>query len=490
MKKFFILSVSLALVGCSVGPDYEEASKAVKLPETVKAEQFTRSDVKMWKNALPADSIAKGNWWKIFNDKKLDALLERCAKNNPDLASAFYRVEKAREAALMEKADLYPQLSGHASYARTGVSQNNKMFMGEKSYDAWTTGFGITWDLDLFGRVRSLLDSDVANAQAMLCEYQNLMLNLQANVAKTYYSIRALKSEIEVLERTLKVRKDDTELVRQRVAMDYSTNIDLKRAIQQEYEASAQLASCYRQMLLAENTLSLLVGSTPAEIGVKFEALDEKFPQMPKAVASELLERRPDIAAAERRVFAANARIGAAQAAFFPTISLSANTDLNAAKIDKLINSNSFAWGISPQIYIPIFEAGRNVARKRIALAEHKESLENYKSKVLAAINEVEDSLVNIKWLEVEYKARIGLVAASVDVQKMTRIQYDEGYTDYFSVSDAQRASLNNARSLIVLRGERFRACVNLIQSLGGGWSQKTDNKDADFGQNDILPKL
>ena len=250
--------------------------------------------------------------------------------------------------------------------------------------------------------------------------------------------------------------------------------------------------------------LALLIGSTPAEIGVKIEALDENFPKMPKVIASELLERRPDIAAAERLVYAANARIGAAQAAFFPTISLTANTDLNAAKIDKLINSNSFAWGISPQIYIPIFEAGRNLAQKRIALAAHKETLENYKSKVLTAIKEVEDSLANIKWLAVEYKARVKLVSASIDVQKMTRIQYDEGYTDYFSVSDAQRTSLNNERSLIVLRGERYRACVSLIQSLGGGWSSKvTDeqkesevvdkagrNLSDDFGQGDILPTL
>ena len=504
MKKLLVLSVTIALCGCMVGPDYQEASKAVKLPATVTAEHFDRGDATMWKNAVPADSLPKGDWWKIFGDNKLDALLERCAKNNPDLAAAFYRVEKAREAALMDKADLYPHLNAHASYSRTGMSQNNKRFMGEKSYDSWTTGFGLTWDLDLFGRIRSLLDSDVATAQAMLCEYQNLMLNLQANVAKTYYSIRSLKSEIAVLERTLKVRKDDTELVRQRVAMDYSTNIDLKRAIQQEYEASAQLASCFRQLILTENMLALLIGSTPAEIGVKIEALDENFPKMPKVIASELLERRPDIAAAERLVYAANARIGSAQAAFFPTISLTANTDLNAAKIDKLINSNSFAWGISPQIYIPIFEAGRNLAQKRIALAAHKETLENYKSKVLTAIKEVEDSLANIKWLAVEYKARVKLVSASIDVQKMTRIQYDEGYTDYFSVSDAQRTSLNNERSLIVLRGERYRACVSLIQSLGGGWSSKVAdeqkesnvvdkagrNLNDDFGQDDILPTL
>lgn len=502
MRKIFILAASAALAGCMVGPDYKEASKAAELPKSVSAKDFARADASTWKNAAPADSLPKGDWWRIFGDKKLDALLVRCCKNNPDLAAAFYRVEQAREAALLEKSGLYPHVGGRASYSRVGTSDNAAFPRG--AYNDWLAGFGLTWDLDLFGRVRSLLEADVADAQALHCEYQNLMLNLQANVAKTYFGIKALNSEIAVLERTLAVRKADTELVRQRVAMDYSTNIDLKRAIQQEHEAGAQLAACRRGAVLAENMLALLVGSTPGEIGVKFGELGENFPRLPKAVPSELLERRPDIAAAERRVYAANARIGAAQAAFYPTISLTANADLNAAKIEKLISAHSFAWGVSPQLYIPIFEAGRNVAKKRVALAAHKEALENYKAKVLAAFKSVEDSLSNIKYLEQEYVERKEVVAASQDVQRMTRVQYDEGYTDYFSVSDAQRLSLANERALIVLRGDRFNACVDLILALGGGWSATPpdgeENKpgldkggrdtNQDFGQDDILPAL
>lgn len=496
MKRIYIFATTAALLsGCMVGPDYEEASKAVKLPETLTAQQFAR-DGGAWKDAVPADSLDKGDWWKIFNDAVLDKLLARCAENNPDLASAYYRVEQAREAALMDKSQLYPQLDGHASFARRGTSRHSATYMGE--YDNWVAGFGISWDLDLFGRVRSLLDSDVATAQATLCAYRSLMLNLQANVAKTYFAIRSLKAEIEVLERTYEVRKEDTALVKRRVAMDYSTNIDLKRAIQQEHEAAAQLASVRRQELLAENALALLLGSSPAELGVKFEPIAKELPKMPQAVPSQLLERRPDIAAAEREVYAANARIGAAQAAFYPTVSLTANTDLNAQKIEKLINSGSFAWGISPQIYIPIFEAGRNIAQKRVALAAHKETLEKYRSTVITAVKEVEDALVNIKYMADEYREFGEVVKASADVQKMTRVQYDEGYTDYFSVSDAQRIHLTNERQLIVLHGEQFAACVSLIQSLGGGWKTEfpesaTDsagrNVGDDFGQHDILPR-
>ena len=502
MKNIFILVSSALLAGCMVGPDYKAASESVDLPKTVSAKDFERAGAAAWKNAAPADSLPKGDWWKIFNDKNLGAILERCCKNNPDLAAAFYRVERAREAALLDKAGLYPHVDGRASYARVQTSKNAAFYSG--AYNDWLAGFGLTWDLDLFGRVRSLLDADVADAQAMYCEYQNLMLNLQANAAKTYFGIKMLKSEIAVLERTFQVRKADTELVRRRVAMDYSTNIDLKRAIQQEHEAGAQLAACRRSVVLAENLLAQLVGSTPGEIGVEFGELGESLPKLPKALPSELLERRPDIAAAERRVYAANARIGAAQAAFFPTISLTANADLNAAKIEKLISAQSFAWGVSPQLYIPIFEAGRNIAQKRMALAAHKEALENYKSKVIAAFKSVEDALSNIKYLAEEYAERKEVAAASVDVQKMTRVQYDEGYTDYFSVSDAQRLSLANERALIVLRGDRYNACIDLVLALGGGWNAGAQDAEAssdsldkggrpsgkDFGQDDILPNL
>lgn len=500
MKNFVVLAALLAaLSGCTVGPDYVEASKAVKLPDTLTHEHFAR-DKGLWKEAVPSDSLPKGDWWKIFGDKTLDALLERCCKNNPDLAAAFYRVEQARESALMDKADLYPQIDGHASYSRTGTSKNARMSMG--TYNNWLAGFGLTWDLDLFGRIRSLLEADIADAQAMLCAYKSLMLDLEANVARTYFSVRALKSEVAILERTLDVRREDTKLVRARVAMDYSTNIDLQRAIQQEHDAAAQLASCKRSLLLGENTLALLIGSTPTEIGVKIEPLSDGFPKMPQCVPSQLLERRPDIAEAERGVYAANARIGAAQAAFFPTVSLTANTDLNTAKFDKILQAHSFAWGVSPQIYLPIFEAGRNIAQKRVALAAHKESLEQYRSVVLTAIKEVEDALASIRLLADEFKERVQVVAASYDVQRMTRIQYDEGYTDYFSVSEAQRQHLTNERALIVLRGDRYKACVDLIQSIGGGWDMKDVSQteplvdksgrqiDPDYGQNDILPTL
>lgn len=489
MKRLNALFAVSLLAGCTVGPDYEEASETVSLPETLSAGHFHRDDG-LWKSALPSDGLPRGDWWAVFGDETLNALLKECAENNPDLAAAYQRVEQAREAALVQKSDFYPKLNARASFSKTDYSKN--MISNNGRYDQWLAGFGITWDLDLFGRVQSLLA-----AQARLAAYESLMLDMRANVAKAYFTLRRYKSEIDVLESTLEVRKLDTALVERRVEMDYSTQIDLKRVVQQQHEAAAQLADARRMFALSHNYLALLVGKAPAELGVRILPLGENFPAVPAAVPSELLERRPDIAEAERGVFAANARAVAAQAAFFPTVSLTANTDLSANKIEKLLNAGSFAWGISPQIYLPIFEAGRNIAQKRVALAAHREALENYRSKVLAAVREVEDALSGIAHLAEEYAQRREVVRASADVCRMARIQYDQGYTDYFSVSEAQRRELSNARELIVLRGERYNACVDLISSLGGGWKlgepapeSAGRNTGEDFGQSDLLPAM
>lgn len=468
---------ALALAGCMVGPDYVEPSFKIAEEELMK-EHFSR-DEGLWKTALPADSLPKGDWWKVFNDKTLDSLLKQCRENSPDLKAAFWRVEQARETALMDQSDLYPQLNGNASYSRTGTSRNAKSYSG--TYDNWAAGFGITWDLDLFGRIRSIIESDVAEAQASLDAYENLMLLMQAQVATLYFTIRQYSSEIELLERTVKVRKDQTQYVARRLKYGEANDVDMQRALQEEYDASAQLASVERQMATARNDIAILVGTVPSQLNFKPSPLPETLPQLPAAIPSELLERRPDVAQAERKVYAANARIGAAHAAYFPTISFSADTSLSAEKIDKLINSSSFAWGISPQIYIPIFQAGRIYAQKQVALAAHKEAVENYKSIVLSAIGEVENALAQINYLKREYDKRTDVVKASLKVQDLTQTQYDHGYIDYFSVSDAQRLALSNERAQISLRGDRFKAYVNLISALGGGWVADVQKQDEEL---------
>ncbi|MBQ6534391.1 MAG: efflux transporter outer membrane subunit [Opitutales bacterium] len=477
-----IAASALALGGCMVGPDYVAPTSEIAKEELGK-EHFFRDDG-LWKEAVPAESLPKGEWWKIFADPTLDKLLEQCSENSPTLSAAFYRVEQARQNARIDAAAFYPQGNGKASFARTGYSRNIET--GYTQTDRWTVGLGMTWDLDLFGRIRSIINADVADAEASYDAYNSLMLTMHAQVAKQYFTIRQFCSEIELLERTLEVRKEQTELISNRVKLDFASDLDLQRAVQQEAEAAAQLAAVRRAMAIAKNNIAILVGTTPSKLVLPDAPLGENLPKLPKAVPSELLERRPDIAAAERKVYAANARIGAAQAGFFPTVSISANTDLQANKIDKLLNSSSFAWGVSPQIYIPIFQAGRVYAQKQVALAAHKETLENYKAAVLSAIGEVENAMSQINNLRIEYKRRMDVTKASNKVFELTRKQYDLGFVDYFSVSDASRNALLNEREQISLRGDRFRACVDFIAAIGGGW--QTDAESVENG--DIKPAM
>lgn len=478
VKVLGMVAACASLCSCMVGPDYENPESEVA-KWNMKAEHFSR-DGGLWKEAVPADSLPKGEWWHVFNDRILDGLIKRCNENNPTLAAAFYTVEQARQSARLNEAELYPWASGDASYARTGSSKNYKQTANAGTFDRWSIGLGFTWDLDFFGRVQSMVVAEEGRAQAALDSYYNMMLVLHAEIANTYFTIRQYSSEKELLERTLQVRKEQTDFVRRRVKFNFANDLDLHRAILQENEAAAQLSAVDRSMETAINRLAILVGKTPAQFKVSYAPLSEKLPKMPRAVPSQLLERRPDVAASERAVFAANAQIGVAQAGFFPTISITANTSFQSSDIDKLINAGSFAWGVSPQIYIPIFQAGRIYAQKQVALAAHKTALENYKAKVLSAIGEVENALTTINTLNTEYDRRREVTKSSLKVQELTQKQYDLGAEDYFAVSDAQRIALLNEREQLRLLGDKYRACVALIGALGGGWTheRQPDAKD------------
>lgn len=479
LRKIFCFLAPAVFAGCAVGPDYETPS--LESTNFELGESHFYRDETLWKEAVPADKLPKGNWWTLFEDDILNDLLQLCKDNNPTLSAAFYKIEKAREAVQIDAAELYPHADGRASYTRNGRSKN---LSGSSNYTRYLLGLSYTWDLDLFGRVQRMIEADVADAEAELYAYNNLMLSLQTQVAQEYFTLRQYSSEVDLLTRTLDVRKQQTALVRRRVKLDYANELDLQRALQQEYEAAAQLSSLERQIALSRNRLSILVGIAPANLIMGDAPLAEKTPQLPDAVPSQLLERRPDIAEAERRVCAANAAIGVAQAGFYPTISITANTDWTANDIEKVLKAGSLAWGVTPQVYIPVFQAGKISAQKRVALAEHKRTVEEYKNVVLQAFGEVENALARINYLGREYKKRSDVTKASLKVQELTLKQYELGVVDYFSVSDAQRLALENERTQIQLRGDRFRACVQLISALGGGWNRN------EVPQEEIMPNI
>lgn len=408
----------LALCGCTMIPDYENPDETYGR-QKLDPPQFKHA-AGFGKSAKPSDDMPKGRWWAVFGDEKLEHLIKLCDANNPDIAAAFQRVERAREAAFMNESELYPHLSSTDYYKRDGRTENQAP-VATGTYSSWVVGLGATWDLDLFGRIQSLVIRDRALAEATYADYKNAMLALHARVATEYFALRQCESEIELLQKTLEVRKRQSDFVAKRKMLKFASGVDLSRAKLQESEAASELKSLQRQRDARANTLAILVGESPTKFDFKCSPLSESLPKIPSVIPSELLERRPDIAAAEREVFAANAKIGSDTAAFFPTVSITGDVGFGANKIENLLGASSLAWGVSPQVYIPIFQAGKIYAQKQTDLAKYRETVERYKSKVLSAIGEVETSLSNLSHMDGEYAERVKTTDYAKQVQNFTQ---------------------------------------------------------------------
>lgn len=476
MKKLLTSLTLLALLSsCNLASDYEDPAKQESLEKAV-ADNFYHAKG-IWAEVSPDKVLDKGDWWAIFGDATLDSYMKDLKEHNPDLKSAFYRVEQARTAAAMTEAELYPHLAGSASFARSDSSSNVPQ-TNTGLYNSWLIGTALTWDLDFFGRVRNLLASEVATAQATYAAYQNTMLILESEVATAYFTLKQYVSEEELLKETIDLRVEQLKLVEDREKAGGATLVDVERARQQLFEAKAQLAAISKAKELSKDYIALLLGTTRGNIEINESMLEASIPLAPKTVPSEILQRRPDVMQAERGVFSANELIGAATAAFFPTVAITASAELNSNRIEDLFKASSLAWGVSPSVYFPIFQAGRLYYQRKQSLYAHKEMLENYRSVVLKAINQVEDALVSIKYLDMEYNSRNEAMKASQSVANLTQKQYDLGFVDYFELSDSLRLLLVDQRSVISIKGDQYRELIKLMIASGGSLENKAkENK-------------
>lgn len=466
LKKFSLLAAAVLPCACMVGPDYEKPDNS----EFVDFEKFANENG-LWKNAAPRDTAARGDWWEVFGDAELSKYMRECAESNPDLKSLFYRVEQARENAGIKRGALYPHAGVSGDWFRTEVGDRSILRPLGSRFEDWAVGATLTWDADLFGRIRSVLAASRADAQAAQNEYESALLSLRTQFAALYFSLREFEAEKILLEKTVEIRESETRFVRDRFEMQTATESDLQRATEQEFSAKAQLTDMLERIALAKNLAANLLGTTPAKLAISPAPLDGVAPEIPRVLPSELLERRADVAAAERAVCAANFRIGAAQAAFFPTVSITSSLGTESTAFSKLLNSSSFAWGVSPQVYIPIFQAGRLSAQKRVALAKHRESLEKYKATVLKAVRETEDALAKASLAKQRVSERAVAAAAAAKVEEFAQTQYEGGVADYFQASEAHRYALMNKLALIKSRGDEFRAAVELVRAVGGSWT-------------------
>jgi multidrug efflux system outer membrane protein len=458
-----------ALAGCAVGPNYERP-EATAIP----AAYTGVSDE--WKIAAPQAHLPKGNWWDIFGDPELNRLEADAAAANQDLKAAAARFNQARAVADVARSGLFPRLGVSFLPTRQHDSENRPVGgMPGKTYESFTVPFDLSYEIDLWGRVRRTVESAQAQEQASADDVEAVRLAMQAEVAADYLAIRALDADKALLLSNIEVYRKSLALVRNRRAGGIVSDLDVAQAETILYTAEAQLPDIALQRAKFQNALAVLTGKNASLFCVAERPLDLPPLVIPPGLPSELLERRPDIAAAERRMAAANANIGVAQGAFFPTIRFTGLAGFQSTDIGTLFDWPSRFWAVGPSLSLPLFQGGQLRAGLRQAEAAYDEGVARYRATVLAAFADVENNLAAEHLLASEYeKESVALQSARKQLQ-VANNRYSAGLVTYLEVATAENAALGIERASVRLRGQQLVAAVALIKSLGGGWQGPGD---------------
>lgn len=481
----------LGAAGCAVGPNYQGP------PETPKPARFKGASSSKWSAAAPRDKEPKGPWWEIFGDPALDRLEQQALAANQDLKVAVSRIEQSRAQTRVAAADFFPNadfngagtrqrttntgpvqraglIGGLPGMAATGPATEGAVLRSQpltNTFNNFRAPAELNWEVDLFGRVRRTYEAQRAQAQAVEADFHAMTLSVTANVATGYFNLRALDAEIDVLDRTIGARREALRIAGERLEAGLTGELDVVRARADLAVNEAERFAVQRARGEAENALATLLGRSASELKIAHRPLDARPPRIPAGLPSQLIERRPDVAAAERTVAEANARIGVAAAAFFPVIRLTGAAGFESADLGSLFDWESRIWSLGPSVQLPIFEGGRNTARLAQARAQYDEQTARYRQQVLVAFQEVENALVDLRTLAGQAEAQERAVAASRRTLDLSNAQYSKGASNFLEVIDAERAQLQSERAATLLRGQRMQASVQLIKALGGGWA-------------------
>lgn len=460
MKSSLLLVTSSLLLAATsvaaVGPEYHRPEIASPVA---------------WKQAAPSETLPRGDWWKTFNDPALDDLVARALSANQNLAAAAARVEQARAAAGIARSNYLPSVALDPSVNRSRTSRTTDNVQPVAESTTYRAALDATWELDLFGRVRRLNEGARAEAAASAADFENVRLALTAEVASSYFTLRALDRETALVNAGVGLRRKTLELINSRRANGAATDFDVARAEAELAATEADAAALANRRAALQNAVALLLGEAAPNFELPTSNSElSTVPAVPAGLPSELLERRPDIAAAESALAASNARIGVAKAAFFPAISLTGSFGYASGDIDRLTNSDSKLWSIGPSLYLPIFQGGRNKANLERSRAAYEESVALFRQRVLVAFREVQDALTGTQLLADQAAAQDRAVAAARRAGDLAQTRYDAGYVNYFEVIDAQRTVLNAERASAQLSAQRLVNSVDLIKALGGGW--------------------
>ncbi|CAK9889393.1 MULTISPECIES: efflux transporter outer membrane subunit [Pseudomonas] len=459
---YSLLTLAVLLGGCSLG----KPAESIEVEAPANYREIAAENADRWKLAEPADGKDRGHWWRVFADPKLEQLILQAEQASPTLTVAFARVQEARAQAGMAKADGALQLGVGAGPTRQATARSSQTRL--------RANLNASYEVDLFGALKDNSRAAALEAMGEEAAYRSVLLALQADVARSYFSLGALDSEIAVLTETIGLRQEALQMVQRQFDAGDRSELETAQARTELASAQASLEAVTRQRASQDHALAVLVGKPPAAFSLTVGGLRSSRMQVPAGLPSELLERRPDIAQAQRRMAAASARIGVAKAAFFPRLVLTASGGFESSDLNDLFKWSSRSWVLGPLLgtvmNMPLLDGGRNQSGLDKANAQYDGAVAAYRQQVLVAFKDVEDSLSDIRTLDRELAFQDEAVNAAGRAAALADTRYRNGSTSYFESIDAQRSSLDAQRAQVQVAGERSRAYVRLITALGGGW--------------------
>jgi multidrug efflux system outer membrane protein len=472
----FCAGVTAVGSGCSMAPTYKRA--AVPEPQAFKESPTLKpEEVGSWKQAEPSESYPRGEWWRVFDDLQLDDYETLALAANQDLKAAAARVLEARAALRVTRADQFPTLDLGFSPSREMLAPDSLGVVRGESLTpqtVWRAQARTSYEVDLFGRVASSVAAAKADRDQSVALFRSVQLTLQADVAQNYFNLRELDAELEVFDRTVELRRKALEFTTSRYAAGDVSELDVAQAKSELAQAQSDAMTVTRQRAGTEHGLAVLLGKAPQDFSVAPSPLKPVAILIPPGLPASLLERRPDITAAERAMAAENARIGIARAAYFPSLQLTAVGGFESSTLSNLLNWSNRTFLLGPflgtALNIPVFDGGRRRGNLDNAHARYDEAVARYRQQVLTAFREVEDNLANLRILKDQLRVQDAAVQASTRASDLSQIQYKDGSVAYIEVIESERTLLLTRRSAVQLEGTRAVSTVNLIRALGGGW--------------------
>jgi len=472
------LVLALILTGCTVGPDYKRPPPAD--PPSLAFKETTGPVVgaaATFQPAMPRDAIDRGPWWGMYQDPTLDRLAAQIDISNQTLMQAEAAYRQARALVRQDASGLYPTVTGSGGYTQSGSgSGSSRAIQGtvvnasSGSVGQFSAGPSLNWEIDLWGRIRRQVESDSAAAQASAADLASARLSAQANMAINYFSMRISEQRMKVFQASVAAYTRAVEIVQNQLEAGIVSRVDLAQAQTQLEQTRAQLVAENITRATFEHAVAVLAGKAPSELSVEPGPLPPEIPTVEPGLPSTLLERRPDIASAERQMASANAQIGVAVAAYYPNISLASTVTLVGSGLNALLTLSNAVWSVGPQLAATLIDGGALKAQVEGARARYDSQVALYRQTILLAFQQVEDALVQQRVLEQQEKVQRAAVGAARDAERLSLNQYRLGTVPYTTVVQTQTTALSAEQALLSIRLNRLTASANLVLALGGGW--------------------